>query len=88
MNNKRFFLKSLLFTATMPFTLKANNLFKAMPESWTAEKYDDFWQQIRSDYKLKPDYINFENGWYSMLAQPVLEAYINDVRMINLEGSY
>lgn len=88
MNSKRHFLKSLLLTATLPLTIKANNLMKAIPETWTVEKSDDFWQQIRSDYKLKPDYINLENGWYSMLNQPVLEAYLNDVRMINLEGSY
>ncbi len=59
-----------------------------LPDELTREKFDDFWLEIRSDYKLKPDYINLENGYFSMMAQPVLEKYLEDVRMINREASY
>lgn len=49
---------------------------------------DDFWMQIRSAYKLKPDYINLENGYYCIQPEEVLEAYIKHVRDINLQGAY
>ncbi|MEO5760975.1 MAG: aminotransferase class V-fold PLP-dependent enzyme, partial [Vicinamibacteria bacterium] len=39
-------------------------------------------------YKLKPDYINLENGYYSMQPQEVLEQFISRVREINVEASY
>src|SRR5262245_49982445 len=47
-----------------------------------------FWQAIRSKYRLKPDYINLESGYYSIQATPVLEAFIARVREINYQGSY
>ncbi len=88
MLNKRTFLKSLLLFSAIPFTSKAKNMLDEIPEELLVEKPDDFWLQIRNDYKLKPDYINLENGYFSMMAQPVLEKYLADVRMINTEASY
>jgi selenocysteine lyase/cysteine desulfurase len=49
---------------------------------------DDFWTLIRGKYRLKPDYINLENGYYSMQSEPVLEAFIGKVREVNLQASY
>ncbi len=49
---------------------------------------DDFWAAIREKYRLKPDYINLESGYYTIQATPVLEAFIAKVREINYEGSY
>src|SRR5438067_2000861 len=49
---------------------------------------EDFWLSIRKGYKLKPDYINLENGYYSIQPQEVLEAFIDHVREINLQGAY
>jgi selenocysteine lyase/cysteine desulfurase len=88
MNSKRNFLKSLLLTATLPFTIKAKNIMDELPKVWTKEDADDYWQTIRNDYKLKPDYINLENGYYSIMAQQVMEGYLKDLQMVNLEGSY
>lgn len=51
-------------------------------------KDDDFWAKIRGGYKLKPDYINLENGYYCFLPQETLEHYINHVREVNYQGSY
>lgn len=48
---------------------------------------DDFWTTLRGKYRLTPDYINLENGYYSMQAQPVLEAFIGHVRRLNYEAS-
>src|SRR4051812_4176558 len=88
MISKRHFLKSLLVTAALPFAVKAKTVTDELPEEWTREEFDDFWMKIRADYKLKPDYINLENGYYSMMSEPVLEAYFKDLRKINLEASY
>src|SRR5258706_11943783 len=47
-----------------------------------------FWATIRAKYRLKPDYINLESGYYSIESQPVLEALIGKVRDINYQGSF
>jgi selenocysteine lyase/cysteine desulfurase len=49
---------------------------------------ETFWAAIRAKYRLKPDYINFESGYYTIQATPVLEAFIAKVREINYQGSY
>jgi selenocysteine lyase/cysteine desulfurase len=49
---------------------------------------EDFWATIRRGYKLKPDFINLENGYYNFLPEQILEKYIGHVREINLQGSY
>ena len=49
---------------------------------------EPFWALIREKYRLKPDYINLENGYFSMQSQPVLESFIGRVREINYEASY
>jgi selenocysteine lyase/cysteine desulfurase len=49
---------------------------------------ETFWASIRAKYRLKPDYINLESGYYSMQATPVLEAFIAKVREINYQASY
>jgi len=49
---------------------------------------EDFWASVRKGYKLKPDYINLENGYYNFLPEQVLEKFIGHVREINYQGSY
>jgi selenocysteine lyase/cysteine desulfurase len=49
---------------------------------------ENFWEGIRKGYRLKPDYINLENGYYCFLPQETLEAYLTHVREINYQGSY
>ncbi|MEI6019707.1 MAG: aminotransferase class V-fold PLP-dependent enzyme [Bacteroidota bacterium] len=47
-----------------------------------------FWSDIRKGYQLKTDYINLENGYYCIQPTEVLDAYINHVRNVNLQGAY
>jgi selenocysteine lyase/cysteine desulfurase len=54
----------------------------------TLAQDDAFWTLIRGKYRLKPDYINLENGYFSMQSQPVLDAFVGKVRNINYEASY
>ena len=61
--------------------------YAELPVERLAEE-EDFWLAIRGKYRLKPDYINLENGYYSMQATPVLDAFIEKVREVNYEGAY
>jgi selenocysteine lyase/cysteine desulfurase len=58
----------------------------AMPHTELAQD-EAFWRTIRGKYKLTPEYINLENGYYSMQAEPVLESFIGHVRSINVQAS-
>ena len=49
---------------------------------------DSFWNEIRTQYLLKPDYINLENGYYNFLPQPLLNKFIEHIKEVNLQGSY
>ncbi len=49
---------------------------------------EDFWLALRAKYRLKPDYINLEHGYYSMQSTEVLEAFIRNVREVNYQASY
>jgi len=49
---------------------------------------ENFWAAIRKGYRLKPDYINLENGYYNFLPEQVLEKFIEHVREVNYQGSY
>jgi selenocysteine lyase/cysteine desulfurase len=59
----------------------------AVPSSELAGD-EDFWAAMRKGYKLKPDYINLENGYYNFLPEQVLEKFIEHVREVNYQGSY
>ncbi|MBS0664309.1 MAG: aminotransferase class V-fold PLP-dependent enzyme [Verrucomicrobia bacterium] len=48
----------------------------------------DFWDGIRAQYRLDPARVNFENGYYCIMPEPVLEATLARMRDQNLSGSY
>ena len=58
-----------------------------IPPQYLAEN-EDFWQQIRADYRLKPDYINLENGYYAMQPQTILNNYIEQIKEVNYHAAY
>ena len=60
--------------------------YASVPHQEVAED-EAFWAAIRGKYRLTPEYINLENGYYSMQAEPVLEAFIGHVRSINVQAS-
>jgi selenocysteine lyase/cysteine desulfurase len=49
---------------------------------------EPFWATIRRQYRLTPDYINLESGYYTMQSEPVLNAFIGRVREVNLSASH
>lgn len=87
--NKREFLRtltlsSLAFTAAGKATTAAP---EPRPEPAPAGVPPDFWSDIRTAFRLHPDWINLENGYYCIMANPVLEASIEHARELNLLGS-
>ncbi len=88
MLSKRNFIKSLFITAVFPLKLKAERIMNQLPPQLNATPTYNFWDEIRAQYLLKTDYINLENGYYSMMAQPVLDAYLKTIQDINKEASY
>ncbi|MFI5231831.1 MAG: aminotransferase class V-fold PLP-dependent enzyme, partial [Gemmatimonadales bacterium] len=49
---------------------------------------EPFWAEMRAKFKLTPDYINLENGYYCFQPEEVLEQFIGNVRAINVEASH
>lgn len=86
---KRQFLKQLggaaLVTPFLPLTLQASEDLTSTPYPLEEDK---FWERIREDYNLKPDYINLENGYYNFVPKPTLQKYMDHLRMVNYEASY
>ena len=89
--NKRNFLKlSLLGLSALPAIGHIEKLVAAvahLPDEDLAGDAD-FWRKIRASYKLKPDYINLENGYYCFLPEETLEHFLQHVREVNYQGSY
>lgn len=90
--NKRTFIKGLALAGiSSPFSAKAMEdwikKFEDIPALDLAED-EIFWQGIRKGYRLKPDYINLENGYYNFIPEEILEKYLAHIREVNYQGSY
>ena len=90
--NKRTFIKGLAIAGiSSPFSAKAMEdwikKFEDIPALDLAED-EVFWQGIRKGYRLKPDYINLENGYYNFIPEEILEKYLAHIREVNYQGSY
>jgi selenocysteine lyase/cysteine desulfurase len=85
--NKRSFIKSL---AVLGFG--TGPIWSAKAEAFSLESLDfsseDVWDIIRAGYRIKPDYINLENGYYCFLPEEILEKYISHIREVNYQASF
>ncbi|MEO0340460.1 MAG: aminotransferase class V-fold PLP-dependent enzyme [Bacteroidota bacterium] len=92
MPNRRTFIQHLAALGiTSPFAYQTLEKILANKQHLAPEviaQDETFWAEVRSGYRLKPDYINLENGYYCFIPQETLENYIHHIRMINYEGSY
>ncbi len=90
--NKRQFIKTLAASSfALPVLGKKLDKTLSKFEQQTPEEIaqnKDFWAEIRRAYRIKPDYINLENGYYSFAPQETLEAFIGHVREVNFQASY
>ena len=86
--NKRDFVKTAA-GATLGFVFSESLLTRIASASPRELAEDEtFWTALRGKYRLKPDFINLENGYYSMQSQEVLEKFIGRVRELNYQASY
>jgi selenocysteine lyase/cysteine desulfurase len=90
--DKRTFLKSLgLFTlsSTSGFA-SVNKLFDSVDHKSAEALAEDekFWDEVRKGYRLKPNYINLENGYYCIQPEETLENFIKHIREVNYQGAY
>jgi selenocysteine lyase/cysteine desulfurase len=51
-------------------------------------KDEKYWAEVAKDYDVDPDIINLENGYWGLMSRPVLETYLDHIRMVNRENSY
>ncbi len=86
--NKRDFLRTTF--AGSAALLATRDLLGARAATPPAQLATDepFWADIRRQFKLTPDYINLENGYYCFQPEPVLAAFLGHVRAVNLEASH
>ena len=89
---KRDFIKRMGFAAvaTAPGFRKVSDLIKDNSDRSAADVASDeaFWAEVRAGYRLKPDYINLENGYYCIQPTETLEAHLQHIREINYQGSW
>ncbi len=70
-------------------TNSAAPAFSRQPETAMALASDErFWAQIAKDFDISPDIINLENGYWGLMARPVLEDYIVHTRAVNRNNSF
>ncbi len=90
--DKRSFIKGLtLASLSAPLSGKAlaDWISQAAHKSPAELSGDEpFWAEIRRGYRLKPDYINLENGYYNIQPSEILEKYMGHIREVNYQGSY
>jgi selenocysteine lyase/cysteine desulfurase len=90
--DKRSFLKGLTLAGlSVPLSAKSlESLMRYASDKNAGELAMDeaFWDGIKGKYRLKPDYINLESGYYNILPQEVLEKYIEHIREVNFQGAY
>jgi selenocysteine lyase/cysteine desulfurase len=86
--SKRKFIKSLALIGFLPFQKDENFWDNTSKTPDYSKEFKEDWDLIRTHYELKKEYINLENGYFNMMSQPVLNAYLNDIRMVNREASY
>ena len=88
--DKRSFLKRMgqvaAITPFLPYSIQAGTFKDSLPYSYANE--EEFWQRIRVDYALKPDYINLENGYYNIAPIPTIQKFHKHIDQVNYEGSY
>lgn len=54
----------------------------------TLAQDEAFWESIRRRYTVTADFIQLENGYYSLAADPVLDGFIGHVRKVNAISSF
>ena len=90
--SKRHFLQSVAAagaSSLLPFAGFERVLERARQHSpETLARREDFWDEMRHAYTVTPDFIQLENGYFSLASNPVLEAYLGHIRRVNAQSSF
>ena len=63
-----------LVTSGKVFAAEVSALPKALTgDAVSNAKNEKYWHQIANQFKLSPDFINLENGYYGILPKPVYQ---------------
>jgi len=85
--NKREFLRTMSgVSAGLVFGPELLAQYAHVPAAQVADD-EPFWAAIRAKFKLNPDYINLENGYYCFQPEETLEQFLGHVRHVNYLGS-
>ena len=86
--HKRTFLKSITLAGLgipqIGKSMSTNLLIEPIGAASVVAKDENFWKSVRSMYKIKPDYINLESGYYNMLPEETLNNYLSIIKVVNL----
>ncbi|MBR98714.1 MAG: aminotransferase [Flavobacteriaceae bacterium] len=88
---KRTFIKSFGAFSLIPFFNITSEVFDETSSIDSLKKISEekeLWETVRSHYKLNPEYINLESGFYNIIPSPTLNSFIDHVKRINYEGSF
>ncbi|MGB3587285.1 MAG: aminotransferase class V-fold PLP-dependent enzyme [Tunicatimonas sp.] len=97
-NSRRSFLHQFGALSASPFALSAlasewNNLLAYLDSQRQRPTKDIardevYWQEVAKAYRVSTDFINLENGYYSLAAWPVLKAQWQHIKEVNKKPSY
>ncbi len=84
--SRRTLLKGAAALAAPSFTITAA---AAIPHGSNSTANDEaYWREVAKAYDVKQDIINLENGYWGVMARPVAERYIEQVKRVNHDNSY
>lgn len=49
---------------------------------------EGFWRAVARQYRVSPDFVNLENGYYGIMPEPVRQAYHRNVDRLNEQNSH
>ncbi|MGV9302057.1 aminotransferase class V-fold PLP-dependent enzyme [Nonomuraea sp. NPDC003727] len=75
----------------LPVCGTAASALPAVPDEVTPEalaRDDRFWGAVARQFRVDPDYVNLENGYYGIMPEPVRRAYHSNVDHLNEHNSH
>ncbi|WP_375203690.1 aminotransferase class V-fold PLP-dependent enzyme [Hyphococcus sp.] len=66
----------------------AGTAFAAPSRSPAGADDETYWREVAKAYDVKKDIINLENGYWGVMARPVAERYVENLKRINHDNSY
>ncbi|MBR0925761.1 aminotransferase class V-fold PLP-dependent enzyme [Bradyrhizobium diazoefficiens] len=91
-SDRRSILKGLAAAAMLPLAtpaMAAEGLVAPPAGSGVALATDKaYWADVKRLYAVTPDVVNFENGYWGIMAEPVRREFIRQSDMINYQNTY